>query len=163
MKPLILALLLLFSAVQCEAQIKTEYDRFENTTRVSTRRRFVARWLQFRAYFVYEGRHLAANSPTMIALSFESTSRSWRFLDNDTLVIIADGERLVFDGPLSKDRRLGRNVGVEESLLFECSIERARKILASKSVDVRVGIIEFTFGEDLGKDLRQLLEALNHP
>lgn len=160
MKLLILSTLLLVPVIHCKAQIKTEYDRYENTTSVSTRKRYVSHGLEFQAYAVYEGEQQPVKKPTMIALSFTSSSRSWRFLETDSMIIIADGERLVFEEPLYKDNRLGRNVGVEESLVFECSIDRARKILASKSVEVRVGVVEFKFGEDLTKDLRQLLDAL---
>lgn len=152
---ILIPLIILCAPVLTYGQLKTDYDRFEDVTSVSTKTRYVAPRLEFYAYFTMKGKQ-----PTsQIAFHFQSWSRSWRFLDLSKLIIIVDKERLEFPN-IWRREQLGRRSGVEETLLFQCPREQLAKIVNGESVEARLGIIEFKFGGDTMKDLKQLLQAL---
>lgn len=159
MKPLILALLLLFP----QGELKTKYDRFRNETTVSIGPDYVDMRspgrLEAAAYINYKG-----DTPTpeglIIGLAFYSSSSNWRFIDNDHLFALVDGERLDLGKPITKDSKLGRRVGVDESLSFSLTREDLHKLTQASKVEMQLGRVEFRLKDKFLKRLKDLESVL---
>lgn len=155
---IVLCLLLIASLHLQSAAQKTKYDKFKDETTVSIGPDYVdvkngAR-LEIAAYFSHKGQD--ETNGLIIGLAFYSSSRHWRFIDDDHLFALIDGERLDLGLPISNDRRLARRVGVDESLAFALSREHLRKLSHATKVEMQLGRVEFRLKDKFLKDLKEL-------
>jgi hypothetical protein len=140
-------------------RFQVTYDRFKDRTWV-TAGPFIDR-VNITASFTFEGeRQTRPISDVMLIL--DSHSNTWRFLNNRDLYAIVDGERL----ELGEGRRTGyvstgyRSVGVTERLIFDVPLAVFEKFSTAKSVELKVGFIEFALKNEHVIAFRDLLSLL---
>lgn len=162
MKTLILATLLLTSPIPFQSDIKTEYDRFRDETTISTGRRSIdtksTLILKVEAYCIHKGQTKA--SPEVMGLTFYSTSSHWKFLRNNTLNAVVDGERIQFGEAAAKDSRLARYSGVNEVLDYELTPEQLRKLANATSIEMQLGSVEFQLKDKFIQALKDLNNSI---
>jgi len=172
MKPLILALLLVFALQQDDAltqRIKTfrnnkrfsvKYDKFRDETILKVGPFFVGgtkayimsgRQLEMSAAFVKSPGKMV----TTIYLLFKSKSSDWTFLKSRGLYVLADGERLSF-GEGDRDSRI-RGPGVSETLVFDIPIEAFSRISKANSSELKIGPLELTLKDEHKEAFRDLV------
>lgn len=163
MKPLILALLLLFLPLVGSGQsLKTKYDKFRDETTVYAGPDYVemgARPVEVAVYVGYKGQ-TAAREGMIIGLAVYSSSSEWRFLDNDSLIVLADGKRLDIGKPISKDSKIDRRGGVDESLAYKISESDLVTMSRATKVEMQIGHVEFSLRSKFMQKLREISETL---
>lgn len=154
--------LLLIVSLYLQPQ-KTKYDKFKDETTVLIGPDYVdvknGGRLEIAAYFSYKGQD--KTNKLIIGLAFYSSSRNWRFIDDDHLIAIVDGERLDLGIPVSNERQLARRVGVDESLAFSLTREQFRKLGHASKVEMQLGRVEFRLKDKFLRDLKELNRLLN--
>jgi len=174
MKPLILALLLLFSLPQEEPlkqKIKTfrnsgrfsvKYDRFEDRTYVRVGPFFVG---GTKAYFMrgFELNMYAVlvkdKQPRQsIYLIFETQSRDWKLLKTRELYVLMDGERQTF-GEGVRDSDVG-GYYVQEQIAYLIPADTFAKMAQAKKSELRIGTIELVLKDEHKEAFRDLLSLL---
>lgn len=157
-------LLLTFAlSVFLQSNLTTKYDRFREETSVSTGTEYVdmksAGRLEVVAYFSHKGAGKSSDG-LLIGLAFYSSSAHWRFLRDNRLIAIVDGERVDFGDPVVKDSRLGRRVGVVESLAFDLERADLSKLASASRVEMQLGTVEFKLKDSFLRKLKELATAL---
>lgn len=160
MKLLLFTLLILLFV---QTDLKTKYDRFRDETTVSIGPDYVDMKspgrLEAAAYFSHKGKTASAEG-LIVGLAFYSSSKHWRFLDDDRLIAMADGERVDLGRPTTKDSKLGRYVGVDESLSFALTREGFHTLARASKVEMKLGRVEFGLKDKFLKRLKELESAL---
>lgn len=163
MKTLILTLLLLFVPTRIDPQsTKTTYDKFRDEITLRVGPDYVdikGSRLEVALYVSSKGQKLSRQE-LIIGLAVYSSTRTWRFLSDDYLIILLDGKRLEIGKPIAKDSRLARYTGVDESLSFRLSEDDLRAISNAKQVEMQIGSTEFKLREKFIKRLAGLVLAL---
>lgn len=160
--------------------ISVDYDRFKDKTTVQTKEVDIGDLVQmgyrngehvvihpdalFFWFKIVGSYSFAGQQKTRVDsmnLFFMTTSRTWRFLNDTDLNVIADNERI----PLGKMVRRGkaesllRVVSVRETLGATIPSSTMSKIANAKKVEMRVGSIEFEFGDNERQALRELVKS----
>ena len=164
MKPLILALplVLLLSSIASAQALKTKYDRFKDETTVYVGPNYVdidGPRLEVAFYVGYAGTKPARDRMT-IGMAVYSSTREWRFISDDNLIVLVDGKRLEIGKPISKDSKLARTRGVDESMAYKISEEQLITISKAEKVEMQIGRTEFALKQSFVRVLRELAESL---
>lgn len=129
-------------------QINEKYDRFEDRTTVTLRDIKVAgttyESLIIGAIFAFSGTKVTSR-PEKIAITAVSMVKGYNFMESTNLVFITDGVRL----PLGSMNRISREELIKgmvqaEGLMAFISYDEFMKIAKAKSVEARLGEVEFT-------------------
>lgn len=134
-----------------------KYDKFKNRTWVSV-------WFATGSKFggalsgevSFQGEEPEGKADYFFALA--SYSRSWRFLDESDreLYAIIDGERMRL-GIGDRDSSIMPGASVREDITFKLDAETFAKIANSKSVELKVGLIEFKLKDEHQEAFRDLI------
>ena len=125
--------------------------------------------ISFYSLFEFDGQQLKS-SPKTVALIFLSQSNDWRFLYDQDVYAIADGERMKL-GTGARDSRINvprgpatgfGNVSVSESIGIEIPLDIFKKLATSKKVEIKVGPRPLEFKEEHLQALRDMY-ALSQP
>lgn len=86
-----------------------------------------------------------------------SEAKDWKFLKSNSLIVIADGEKIV----LGKAYRLYRRTpsSAQELLLYKISRSQIAKIAKAKNTAIKLGTYSGKLSENLQTMLRNMLEA----
>ena len=181
-----LALLLIFLCSTAQAQtelppkgkykhdkkIESSYDKFKDQTTVSVK--YLSPLpalspvrLDIVAAFLYPGK--TVTKPSIVALWFQSSSKNWQFLQQRQLLVIADGERIDLgeaervDSKVNSSRagRYSSGVSVSELVGKMVSLETFLKIAKAKSVEMRLGSVEFKLADDHLEALRDFASRMS--
>lgn len=137
-------------------QFKTSYDKFKDLSRFRTGymplantngREVYTDATHFGVAIECAGEKVPCASPRP-ALYFAARSKDWRFIQNYSLIALADGERLVFEhvsrgGEVDKGSGVYSSVSVIEYILADMSQEQLSKMASAKDVEFQLGSYEY--------------------
>lgn len=153
MKILLLTLLL---ALPTFAQITTRYDKFKDRTIVKSEERYVSAGLKLTATAIFKGE--TKGDDITCYLLFQTGGRTWKFLDNNELIFLADGERIPLrgrhDGEVSS-----RYASVSEAMLYAIRPDDLAKLAKASSLEMKIGSSVVKYGE---KDKKPLIEMADY-
>ncbi|MGB7207067.1 MAG: hypothetical protein WBD27_00265 [Pyrinomonadaceae bacterium] len=156
---LIIFMLFAFSVIAEGQKLKSSYDKFKDVTDVTVSNMTVKAvnntggrstpMVWFTVRVLYQGTSIQKDADAF-QFWFYSSSPSWVFLQYNSLVILADGERI----SLGKARHTGdvsagsRNVGVRETLGYAVKRSDMEKIAKALKVELQLGSFEGVLGKD---------------
>lgn len=145
-----------------------QYDRFENRTRYWTLPTTVREGLDLAAQFSFKGQG-AGHEIEGFYLSFQSASSSWRFLKHSRLICLIDGKSFDFGVPVARDNDVKTDHGrveTQEFLMYSTSLATLTTMANAKTLEMRLGTVEFTVGQDFRDAVRELtgkVQAVKKP
>jgi S1-C subfamily serine protease len=136
--------------------IKTEYDRFEDSTSYSSRSPIHVGTGIEASFLCWTTGH--SNKPALVMLHLASTSSDWKFLDYRNLVVLCDTNKMDF-GKLKHDGRVGRSYVLEQMFAI-LSLGQLKALAFAKSVEAKLGSheIDFSYGDRVS--MRTLISYL---
>jgi hypothetical protein len=151
-----------------DKKIEASYDKFKDETTISLKSLrplpiIHPVTLYIVPTFRFPGKTVSL--PDHVSLWFYSTSKDWQFLDYRQLLVVADGERFDF-GETARVQsnvdanRYTRHVNVSETLGVMIPLNSFLKIINSKSVEIRLGQIEFKLAPDHLEALRDFASRM---
>ena len=139
-----------------------KYDKFKNRTWVSV-------WFAtgsksgggLSGEVSFQGEEPEGKADYFFAIA--SYSGNWRYLDKSDreLYAIIDGERMQL-GIGDRDSSIMPGASVREDITFKLDAETFAKLANSKSVELKVGLIEFKLKDEHQEAFRDLISLTNH-
>lgn len=156
MKTLLLVALLAFPSFAQTAR----YDKFKDITFISADEARIGH-VRMEAKALHPGEKLVKSGDLQCYLVFRSSSRSWLFLRSRDLIFLADGERIALgagshDGDVSSARY--NSVGVTERMIYTITRADLEKLVAAKSLEMKLGYLEAKLEEKDKKGMQEILQ-----
>lgn len=162
----LLVLLLLCSPQSPEPNVSKEYDRFKNTTTLSTPYEFIRfdaaanreiRSVQMRWITSYRGQVLK-ESPRLVTVGFSFISYEWQFIRSTqpSFIILVDGKKIL-DGNVSHIASDPKTGYVSEIYAAQIDLSLAKQIAEAKVAEIQIGTVELSVTPNAQSSLRELL------